>query len=100
MPAETPRSNTFPEKLRWRRHLVQHVTERLRASSEVGEKRLSSMESDIRPKRVCAIQPKDAYLVHDPVNPRSVAQAWDFIAIPQMPDDWRPGDLVVVAPSV
>ena len=27
----------FPEKLRWRRHLVQHVAERLGASSKVGE---------------------------------------------------------------
>src|SRR5271166_1796720 len=27
----------LPEKLRWRRHLVQHVAQRLRAASKVGE---------------------------------------------------------------
>src|SRR5208282_4843422 len=30
-------SAKFPEKLRWRRHLVQHVGERLRASLKVGD---------------------------------------------------------------
>src|SRR5271169_2442732 len=36
-PISSKRAGKLPEKLRWRRHLVQHVTERLRASSKVGE---------------------------------------------------------------
>src|SRR5580704_16731906 len=56
-PISSRRAGKLPEKLRWRRHLVQHVTERLRASSEVGENPGAISVLVIRGAWVCVVYP-------------------------------------------